>query len=93
MDLERKKEFKKYEMEKEYNRQQELQQLDESHRKEAEAKHQIEIKQHKQHEKLHHPGSKLQLEEVWMPVLTWESWHVHPIIVYEVAGQYLPSLL
>lgn len=65
VDNERKKEFKKYEMEKEYSRQQELQQLDDSHRKEAEEKHRLEIKQHKQHEKLHHPGSKQQLEEVW----------------------------
>lgn len=53
-------------MEKEFARQQELQQMDETHRKEAEEKHQQEVKQHKQHEKLHHPGSKQQLEEVWI---------------------------
>ncbi|XP_045123393.1 nucleobindin-2-like isoform X2 [Portunus trituberculatus] len=65
VDQERKKEFKKYEMEKEYLRQEEMQSMDDSHRKEVEEKHQQEIKQHKQHEKLHHPGSKQQLEEVW----------------------------
>lgn len=51
-------------MEKEFARQQELQHMDETHRKEAEEKHEQEVKQHKQHEKLHHPGSKQQLEEV-----------------------------
>ena len=49
-------------------RQEELQHLDETHRKEAEEKHQQEVNQHRQHEKLHHPGSKQQLEEVLMQV-------------------------
>ena len=69
MDQERKKEFKNYEIEKEYSRQEELRHMDESHRKEAEEKYQQETKQHKQHEKLHHPGSKQQLEEVGMQLL------------------------
>ncbi|KAG0718055.1 Nucleobindin-2 [Chionoecetes opilio] len=65
VDQERKKDFKKYEIEKEFDRQQELQEMDDSHRKEAEDKHQQGVKHHKQHDKLHHPGSKQQLEEVW----------------------------
>nr|XP_045584893.1 nucleobindin-2-like isoform X3 [Procambarus clarkii] len=65
VDEQRRTEFKKYEMEKEFERQQELGQMDEEHRKQAELKHEEEIKKHGQHTKLHHPGSKQQLEEVW----------------------------
>lgn len=68
VDQERRGEFKQYEMEKEFARQQEMLGMDETHRKEAEEKHQQEVKQHKQHEKLHHPGSKQQLEEVWVHI-------------------------
>lgn len=70
VDQERKAEFKNYELEKEYTRQQELQHMDETHRKEAEEKHQQELNQHKQHDKLHHPGSKQQLEEVGTQMVT-----------------------
>ncbi|XP_042231034.1 nucleobindin-2-like isoform X1 [Homarus americanus] len=65
VDEQRRTEFKTYELEKEFERQQELSALDESHRKTAETQHQDEVKKHKQHSKLHHPGSKQQLEEVW----------------------------
>ncbi|KAK8731806.1 hypothetical protein OTU49_007271 [Cherax quadricarinatus] len=65
VDEQRRTEFKNYEMEKEFERQQELAKMDEEHRKKAEAEHEEEIKKHGRHSKLHHPGSKKQLEEVW----------------------------
>lgn len=51
-------------MEKEFERKQELAGMDDEHRKQAEEKHNEEIKKHGEHEKLHHPASKQQLEEV-----------------------------
>ncbi|XP_070000048.1 nucleobindin-2 [Penaeus vannamei] len=65
VDQQRREEFKKYEMEKEFERKQELAGMDDEHRKQAEEKHNEEIKKHGEHEKLHHPASKQQLEEVW----------------------------
>lgn len=65
VDAQRQEEFKKYEMEKEYEHQQQLAAMDEEHRKAAEEKHTEEVKKHAQHGKLHHPGSKQQLQEVW----------------------------
>ncbi|XP_071548084.1 nucleobindin-2 isoform X1 [Panulirus ornatus] len=65
VDEQRRTEFKKYEMEKEFERQMELAKMDEEHRKQAEAKHNEEVEKHSKHTKLHHPGSKPQLEEVW----------------------------
>lgn len=61
----RKEEFKKYEMEKEHNYRESLKKLNETERKEAEKKHEEIIKKHKDHPKVHHPGSKPQLEQVW----------------------------
>ncbi|XP_063585450.1 nucleobindin-2-like [Penaeus indicus] len=65
VDQQRREEFKKYEMEKEFERKQELAGMDDEHRKQAEDKHNEEMKKHGDHEKLHHPASKQQLEEVW----------------------------
>merc|ERR1739842_115085 len=65
VDKQRKQEFNTYEMEKEYERQQELNAMDEEHKKEAEKKHEEEVKKHAEHPKLHEPGSKKQYEEVW----------------------------
>ena len=43
VDQQRREEFKKYEMEKEFQRQQELAGMDEKHRKEAEKKHDVSM--------------------------------------------------
>lgn len=64
-DVARKEEFKKYEMEKEHEKREELAKLDEEARKEEEEKQAQMAKKHKEHEPIHHPGSKDQLEEVW----------------------------
>jgi len=64
-DKVRKEEFKRYEMEKEHRKREELAKLSEEERiKEKEKLDQMD-KKHKDHEKIHHPGSKDQLEEVW----------------------------
>jgi len=64
-DKQRKEEFKRYELEKERHKREELAKLSEEERtKEKEKLDQMD-KKHKDHEKIHHPGSKDQLEEVW----------------------------
>lgn len=64
-DKVRKDEFKRYEMEKEHEKREELAKLNEEEKK-KEVERQAEMdKKHKDHEKVHHPGSKDQLEEVW----------------------------
>nr|CAG4650388.1 EOG090X0B17 [Sida crystallina] len=65
VDRKRKEEFKAYELQKEFEHREKLKNLDELKRKEEErAWNEAQIK-HKQHPKLHHPGSKQQYEEVW----------------------------
>ncbi|XP_033224026.1 nucleobindin-2 isoform X2 [Belonocnema kinseyi] len=64
-DEKRREQFKAYEMQKKFEQEQKLKELDEEARKKyAEEVHQMEEK-HKKHDPLHHPGSKQQLEEVW----------------------------
>ncbi|XP_033099207.1 nucleobindin-2-like isoform X4 [Anneissia japonica] len=64
-DKKRREEFKNYEMEKELQRRQKLKEMDEQHRKAAENEYQDQKKKLKEHDKIKHPGSKAQLEEVW----------------------------
>nr|CAG4640819.1 EOG090X051P [Eulimnadia texana] len=52
-------------MQKEFEHREKLKQLDEQKRKEEEQKWEEARKKHKEHPKMHHPGSKQQLEEVW----------------------------
>ncbi|XP_025115296.1 nucleobindin-2-like isoform X1 [Pomacea canaliculata] len=65
LDKKRQHDFKEYEMEKEFEYQQKLKELPEETRKEEETKHEELKTKHKQHEKINHPGSKDQFEEVW----------------------------
>lgn len=64
-DKKRKEDFHKYEMEKEHNRRAELNKLPAEEKKKKEVAHEEELKQVKKHEKMHQPGSKAELEEVW----------------------------
>nr|CAG4640271.1 EOG090X0B17 [Daphnia pulex]SVE85055.1 EOG090X0B17 [Daphnia pulex] len=64
-DKQRKEEFKEYEMQKEFEHQNKLKGLDEEKRKTEEKEWEEAQAKHKQHPKMHHPGSKQQLEEVW----------------------------
>ncbi|XP_046641924.1 nucleobindin-2-like isoform X2 [Daphnia pulicaria] len=65
VDKQRKEEFKEYEMQKEFEHQNKLKGLDEEKRKTEEKAWEEAQAKHKQHPKMHHPGSKQQLEEVW----------------------------
>lgn len=65
IDKKRRNEFKTYEMEKEHERREELKNLDEEHRKAREEEYERMKKRHQDHPKVHHPGSKDQLEDVW----------------------------
>nr|SVE74367.1 EOG090X0B17 [Daphnia barbata] len=64
-DRQRKEEFKEYEMQKEFEHQNKLKGLDEEKKKLEEKAWNDAQAKHKQHPKMHHPGSKQQLEEVW----------------------------
>ncbi|PNF41274.1 hypothetical protein B7P43_G01464 [Cryptotermes secundus] len=64
-DRKRREEFKEYEMQKEFEKQEKLKALDEEHKKQMVKDLEEQEQKHKQHEPLHHPGSKQQLEEVW----------------------------
>jgi len=64
-DRKRRQEFKEYEMQKEFEKQEKLKSLDDEHKQQMLKDIDDKEKKHKQHEPLHHPGSKQQLEEVW----------------------------
>lgn len=65
VDRKRKEQFKQYELEKEYQKQEKLNHTTgEEHEKLEKQYHEMEEK-HKKHERLHEPGHKAQLEEVW----------------------------
>lgn len=52
-------------MEKEYQYRESLKNMTEDQKKVAVEKHDEMVKKHKEHPRVHHPGSKQQLEEVW----------------------------
>lgn len=64
-DRKRRAEFKEYEMQKEFEREMLAKEMNEEQRGKF-LKEQEELKEkHKDHEKVHYPGHKAQLEEVW----------------------------
>ncbi|WKY16890.1 hypothetical protein Q1695_001476 [Nippostrongylus brasiliensis] len=65
IDRDRQKNFKEYEMKKRAEMDHKLAQMNEEERKKAEHEAEESKKRHAQHEKLKHPGSRDQLEEVW----------------------------
>ncbi|PSN33491.1 Nucleobindin-2 [Blattella germanica] len=90
-DRKRREEFKEYEMQKEFEKQEKLKDLDEEHKKEL--LHEIEEKEkkHKEHQPLHHPGSKQQLEEVWEKQDHMESQEFNPKTFFHLHGEKLYS--
>ncbi|XP_078586305.1 nucleobindin-2-like isoform X2 [Branchiostoma floridae x Branchiostoma japonicum] len=64
-DQKRHLEFKRYEMVKEHQRREKLNQLGEEERKKEQERYEEMQRKHKDHPKMNHPGSKDQLEEVW----------------------------
>lgn len=64
-DRKRREEFKEYELQKKFEQEQKIKAMDEEHRKQFLHELEEQKKKHQQHEPLHHPGSRAQLEEVW----------------------------
>ncbi|XP_030752852.1 nucleobindin-1 isoform X2 [Sitophilus oryzae] len=64
-DKRRKEEFKRYEMEKEYEKQEKLNHTNGAEKEKLQKEYEELEAKHKKHEKLHEPGHKQQLEEVW----------------------------
>ncbi|KAJ8936677.1 hypothetical protein NQ318_023144 [Aromia moschata] len=64
-DRKRKEQFKQYELEKEYQKQEKLNHTNGDEREKLEKQMMEMEEKHKKHEKLHEPGHKAQLEEVW----------------------------
>lgn len=64
-DKDRREEFKEYELQKEFEKQEKLRTMDEDHKKQYEDDLKKQQEKHNVHEKIHHPGNKAQLEEVW----------------------------
>lgn len=64
-DEERRQNFKEYEMQKEFEKEQKMKAMDEEHQKAYLKELEEAKKKAQQHDPVHHPGSKAQLEEVW----------------------------
>lgn len=64
-DRQRRDEFKQYELQKEFEINEKKRHLNEEDRKKFEQELKERTEKHNKHEKVHHPGSKDQLEEVW----------------------------
>jgi hypothetical protein len=64
-DRRRREDFKEYELQKEFEKQEKMRSMDEDHRKKYEEEIKTMTEKHVKHDKVHHPGSKDQLEEVW----------------------------
>jgi len=64
-DKKRRKDFHQYELEKEHKRREDMKKLNDEERKKKEHEHEEELKKLRKHEKMHQPGSKAELEEVW----------------------------
>ncbi|KAL0280429.1 UNVERIFIED_CONTAM: hypothetical protein PYX00_001720 [Menopon gallinae] len=83
-DEKRRQEFKEYEMQKEFEKQEKLKHLQGSEREAFEKQIQENETKHKQHEPLHHPGSKQQLEEVWEKQDHMENQEFDPKVFFQL---------
>lgn len=64
-DRRRREDFKEYELQKEFEKQEKLRGLSDDEKTKFENDIKQMTEKHNKHEKIHHPGSKDQLEEVW----------------------------
>lgn len=64
-DRQRRDEFKEYELQKEFEKQEKVRNMTDEQKKKFESEVKAATEKHNKHEKIHHPGSKDQLEEVW----------------------------
>lgn len=74
-------------MQKEFEKQQQLEGLDEQHRKEYEEDLKKQKEKHNKHEKIHHPGNRAQLEEVWEKQDHMEGQDFDPNIFFRLHGK------
>ncbi|UYV76249.1 NUCB2, partial [Cordylochernes scorpioides] len=91
LDKKRRQEFKEYEMEKEYRYRESLKNMTEEERKEVEEKHKESIEKHKEHPKVHHPGSKPQLEQVWEEQDHMPKEEFNPKTFFSLHGEFSPD--
>ena len=87
VDEMRQEEFKTYEMEKEYERRRKLAELDAMERKRAEEEYARQLESRKHHEKVNHPGSKDQLEEVWEEQDHLDGEQFNPKTFFQLHGE------
>lgn len=87
-DKERHEEFKQYEMQKEFEKQEKLKTMDEDHRKKYEEELKKQREKHNKHEAVHHPGNKAQLEEVWEKQDHMEAADFDPKTFFMLHGMY-----
>lgn len=73
-------------MQKEFEKQEKLRALDEEHRKQYEEELKKQQALHNNHEKVHHPGSKAQLEEVWEKKDHMDKADFNPITFFMTHG-------
>ncbi|XP_014669982.1 PREDICTED: nucleobindin-2-like, partial [Priapulus caudatus] len=65
LDTQRKDNFKTYEMEKEYHHKEQVNNMTEEEKKIAEQEYLQQQEKHNDHPRVHHPGSKQQMQDVW----------------------------
>lgn len=92
-DKDRREEFKQYELQKEFEKQEKLKQLDDENRKKLEEEMDKQKEKHNQHEKVHHPGNKAQLEEVWEKSDHMEGQQFDPKAFFMIHGRLLYGCL
>lgn len=83
-DEARKKHFKEHELQKEYEKQEKLSKMTEEERKVFEAELKQKQAKHDAHPKVHHPGSKDQLQEVWNEMDHMEGVEFDPKIFFQL---------
>lgn len=83
-DKQRKKEFKEHELQKEYEKQEKLAKMNEHERKAYEEELKKQQEKHDNHPKIHHPGSKDQLQEVWDKQDHMEGVDFDPHIFFQI---------
>lgn len=87
-DEQRREEFKNYELQKEFEKQEQLKELDEEHRKKFEEDLRKQQEKHNKHEKVHYPGNKEQLEEVWEKQDHMEGLDFDPKTFFQLHGEH-----
>lgn len=81
--------FQQYELEKEFEKQEKLRGYGDDSRAEHEAEMEKLQQKHNEHAKVHHPGNKAQLEEVWEDQDHMKGLDFDPKTFFMMHGQYM----